>query len=362
MLIFAFLSSFAENQNVIYVPSIRNHEELSTHVQTELALASKGRPIYVLTAENFLLYTQKENIAPEELIEESPLIQAQKLKAQHLIIFSYTPQEHSIEALIYRIELAQPQVRIRKTYQSKNELISSLPALSQELISYTLLEEGLEDPLAYPMIAVPSGHDPHHNIHMSHGFLIGQHEVSQGLFMAIMHKNPVYNPDCDAQPPKRSLALPVSCVTFYDAIDFANRYSKQKGKESCYHYDATRKLHIKKDCLGCRLPSAQEWLYAASFSANTRYAGSNNPDDVAWTQENSSERVHPPQKKHPNAIGIFDLSGNVAEWTQTQSKTNYIVMGGSFRLPSEHAALQHRDVFSPSFLMDDQGFRIICSP
>ena len=62
LLLCTVLVAFAENQNVIYVPQIRNHESLSKQIRTELALATKGRPLYVLTTENFSLYIQKENI------------------------------------------------------------------------------------------------------------------------------------------------------------------------------------------------------------------------------------------------------------------------------------------------------------
>ena len=77
------------------------------------------------------------------------------------------------------------------------------------------------------------------------------------------------------------------------------------------------------------LPSAEQWKYAAkggNKSQNYTYAGSNTPGDVAWYAANCSSKQKV-KTKAPNELGIYDMSGNVAEFTNTLYHTNYY---GSF--------------------------------
>lgn len=81
--------------------------------------------------------------------------------------------------------------------------------------------------------------------------------------------------------------------------------------------------------LNFSLPSAEQWKYAAkggNKSQNYTYSGSNKPGDVAWYAANctSKQKV---KTKAPNELGIYDMSGNVAEFTNTLHQNNYY---GSF--------------------------------
>ena len=67
------------------------------------------------------------------------------------------------------------------------------------------------------------------------------------------------------------------------------------------------------------MPTEAEWEYAArggKKSKGYKYSGSNNYDDVAWTKENSGGKAHMVRSKKPNELGLYDMSGNVAEWCQ----------------------------------------------
>lgn len=77
--------------------------------------------------------------------------------------------------------------------------------------------------------------------------------------------------------------------------------------------------------LNFSLPSAEQWLYAAKGGNKTQgytYAGSNTPGDVAWYSANCSSK-QTVKTKAPNELGIYDMSGNVAESTKTLHSSSY---------------------------------------
>lgn len=89
--------------------------------------------------------------------------------------------------------------------------------------------------------------------------------------------------------------------------------------------------------LSFSFPSKDQWQYAAkggNKSQNYTYSGSNTPGDVAWYTGNSGGNVHEVKKLAPNELGIYDMSGNIMEWTSTKYSTsydyNYFRCGGSY--------------------------------
>ena len=94
---------------------------------------------------------------------------------------------------------------------------------------------------------------------------------------------------------------PVENLTYDDAQEFVRRLSKM--------------INIQFD-----LPTEEEWEYAARGGQKSKhylYAGSDNIDDVAWYRNNSDRSTHPVGEKQPNELGLYDMCGNVWEWTKT---------------------------------------------
>ena len=131
---------------------------------------------------------------------------------------------------------------------------------------------------------------PVHQVKLS-SYYIGETEVTQALWQAVMGSNP-----SNFKGENR----PVEKVSWDDCKTFISKLNSLTGKNF-------------------RLPSEAEWEYAArggNKSQGYKYSGSNILDNVAWYGDNSGDETHPVKTKSPNELGIYDMSGNVWEWCQ----------------------------------------------
>lgn len=161
-------------------------------------------------------------------------------------------------------------------------------------------------------------------------FYCSKYEVTQRLWQEVMGDNPSFyggKPD-----------NPVERVDWYSCVIFCNELSRIKGRTPRYYKDKACTIPItksedysgngdgkpfdsfeKEDANGYRLPLETEWQYAASggtLSHGYTYSGSNNIDEVAWYSGNNTPKgTKPVGKLKPNELGLYDMSGNVHEWT-----------------------------------------------
>lgn len=140
---------------------------------------------------------------------------------------------------------------------------------------------------------------PAHQVTLTKDFYIGETEVTQALWHAVMGQKPT----SDGSAWESSYGLgdnyPAYFISWNDCQEFIVKLNQLTG-------------------LTFRLPTEAEWEYAArggsKATTQTLYSGSNTIDDVAWYDGNSSSSTHKVAQKSANALGLYDMSGNVTEW------------------------------------------------
>ncbi|KWW31033.1 MAG: sulfatase-modifying factor protein [bacterium P3] len=195
---------------------------------------------------------------------------------------------------------------------------------------------------------------PLHDVTLS-DYYIGQYEVTQGLWTAVMGENPSYWTGHDS--------LPVEQVSWNDVQLFIARLSQITG------------LHF-------RLPTEAEWEYAArggNKSQGFAFPGTDQmPLDYAWFGSNAQGHTHPVGRKLPNELGLYDMAGNVWEWCsdwmgqyKSQPQTdprgplhgeNRILRGGSINSPSFGCRVSDRSWYLPVNGYRYYGFRLVLEP
>ena len=199
-----------------------------------------------------------------------------------------------------------------------------------------------------------SDEKPTHQVTLS-DYYIGETEVTQELWKAVMGSNPSYFSGTN---------LPVEQVSWDDCQTFITKLNQLTGKNF-------------------RLPTEAEWEYAARGGQKSRgykYAGSNTLSDVAWYTDNSGSKTHPVKQKQANELGLYDMTGNVYEWCQDwygygsyssnaqtnptgpSSGSNRVYRGGSWNINASGCRVAYRGRSSPGDRDYYLGFRVVLLP
>ena len=111
------------------------------------------------------------------------------------------------------------------------------------------------------------------------------------------------------------------------------------------------------------IPSENRWEYAAMgghLSKNYKYSGSNNIGKVAWYSNNSSNFRKDVRKKQPNELGLYDMSGNMAEYCGTVDG-KLIYRGGGFKSPASECTISAREERGEDYYKSSDGLRLCLS-
>ncbi len=199
---------------------------------------------------------------------------------------------------------------------------------------------------------LPADEKPIHQV-TCNDFYIGQTEVTQGLWNAVMTPNANINTEPN---------VPMHNVTWSECQLFIKKLNELTGQKF-------------------RLPTEAEWERAArggNKSRGFRYAGNNVINNVAWYEDNSNLQLHPVGEKQVNELRIYDMSGNVSEWCQDwyapytnqsqqdpqgpNSGTEKVIRGGNVQDEQTNCRITVRKHATPETHTAFVGFRLVLQP
>ena len=228
-----------------------------------------------------------------------------------------------------------------------------------------------------------------HKVTLTRTFEIQRAEATQNEFAAVMGYNPSYF---------KGGTRPVEQATWSEAAAFANALSARKGLARCYSCSgsgaATRcaisaayagAAQTIYRCPGYRLPTEAEWEYAARAGTSSAWFNGGittctgrdaRLDAIAWYARTSGNQTHAGSLKLANQWGLYDMSGNVWEWTTDWwnhdlgqqprvdptgpvSGVQRAVRGGSWKSAAGDARSASRDGVPPNKSFDSEGIRLV---
>ncbi|MBR5646977.1 MAG: formylglycine-generating enzyme family protein [Treponema sp.] len=154
-------------------------------------------------------------------------------------------------------------------------------------------------------------------------------------------------------------------VEVYSGNKFQLKYRGPEGTNS----DWDARIFADPDANGYRLPTEAEWEYIArggTLLSTDKYSGTDSDDeltDYAWTDSNSNGKAHKVKGKKANALGIYDMSGNVEEWCYDWSTKNQyrVKRGGSFNDANDYCSVTSKTGAAPYVRSNSIGFRVVRS-
>jgi formylglycine-generating enzyme required for sulfatase activity len=164
---------------------------------------------------------------------------------------------------------------------------------------------------------------------------IGKYEVTQAEWRSVMGNNPSKFGNCGDN-------CPVEKVSWDDVQVYIQKLNAKTGRQY-------------------RLPTEAEWEFACYGGIQSTYCGGNDVDKLAWTDDKGNSQTHPVGQKQANGYGLYDMSGNVMEWTNDCPEGNCslrVFRGGSWINSPRDARVLYRIKFVTSIRNSSGGFRL----
>ncbi|MCL2191795.1 MAG: formylglycine-generating enzyme family protein [Treponema sp.] len=211
-------------------------------------------------------------------------------------------------------------------------------------------------------------------------FYISRFPITQGQWYDVMGTNP--STFTFLRSNWRN--LPMEGVSWIQAARFANALSLREGLTPAYSITGITGVNatLVAGANGFRLPTEAQWEFAAGGGTlcnnNFTFSGSNDHEEVAWYSGNRQRAgTHEVGLLQPNALGLFDMTGNVWEWTQDwygayppgpatnptgpadAGQRSRVIRGGSWASTESNLRIVVRDNIYPAFLGGSIGFRLV---
>lgn len=199
---------------------------------------------------------------------------------------------------------------------------------------------------------------PLHSVKISKFFYLGQYEITQKQWKAVMADNPSQNKQCGDD-------CPVDSISWDDVQKFIQKLNAKNQDNFTY-----------------RLPTEAEWEYAARATTKTRYYWGDDDDEKMWRMYAHADNKSPTRVASylPNGFGLYDMSGNVWEFVEDVWHTNYgkgkndgsanlegdskerVMKGGSYNWFLDELRSGRRGKVSTNTKMANVGFRLVAIP
>lgn len=230
-----------------------------------------------------------------------------------------------------------------------------------------------------------------HRVTLTKGFWMMDHEVTQAEYQAVTGENPATRNATYEGVSLVDASYPVHSVDWNEAVAYANAVSARDGLTACYGSGGS----VQRGCTGYRLPTEAEWEYAARGGGATVYAGTSEVSGVCgyanvadasakrkwadWSTfgcDDGAVGLSAVKRYRPNGYGLYDLTGNVWEWTQdwygayggaatdptgAASRSLRVLRGGSWSNDPANARVAYRRGVTPVVRRSLLGFRLLRS-
>jgi formylglycine-generating enzyme required for sulfatase activity len=317
------------------------------------------------------------------LLNAAQLVSAQTPPSLDLHLFAGV----NITGIVGKIYVVQSTSDLAQSNSWRSLVFVQLPATNYLFVDTSSPAEGnrfyralLQTPLTNMVFVPPTtftmgsptneldrqaNEGPQTMVTLTHGFWIGEYEVTQGEYFDVTGSNPSFFPG--------DLSRPVETVSWPDATNYCWMLTQ-------------RELAAGRIAPGSqyRLPTEAEWECAARAGTTTRFSYGDDLDyssltNHAWYSLNAGLTVHPVGQKLPNPWGLYDMEGNVWEWTQDwlgdlsggavtdpqgppSNPIGYkVVRGGSYDFSQTDCRSARRFFFGshPALNDSDLGFRVV---